>query len=297
MDTRSLSRLQSTPSHSPIPRRKSEYLHPLPSIHRSPSPRPSPGPSSFLTAHRLTNVLDDMVSVLSSRTGRQSPIRSPAYLNLWRGFGLEKPKKNRLKYGKRNQISREIALKTIYVNAKKPRNCRNMFNLLKFLGFDFDFPLFSLLISSFLHINPENEVKMIDWISLFSPKTSEDADISQFPTTQFALISKLKEEIGLGNLSLSRSFETWYSLIRDESGEMTKTTEINSTNDLYGVSVVEITERMEKICGKKWKINEQKHLILQLLTNLQRFLYKIGALMYIYLQKYPPSSLFIFFLH
>ena len=233
-------------------------------------------------ALQLAQVLDGMVSVMSSRTGRESPLRSAGYLQMRRGLGPVKSCKL-AKVGKKMEIgvvpSKEV-FAGMYEAVSRPRTGKKLYELMKALGYDLDQQLFHLLLDTYLQAKPGQELTCEDWITLLSGHSVRSRLLPLPAESRFALISAVKYEVSKANSDFLCVCATWNRLAKTETGETARFSAVQTISDLYSIPNSEVNAKIEELFGRGWTLSEEKYLNLLLPLVLQRTFYEVGMLIY-----------------
>lgn len=229
----------------------------------------------------LFHVLDDMVTVLSSRSGRVSPLRSPGYLHRWK---RQARSHRQMQTDKKDTEVRLLPPKevftAIYEAVQRPRTGRRLYDLIKALGYDIDQQLFYLLLETYIRVKQGQELTCEDWLGLLLSNSLGSKALPQASESHSALLSFIKFEVSKANSAFLYACSTWHSLPKAETGEASRLSAAHTLSDLYNIPTAEINEKVESLYGKGWTLSEEKYLMLLFPLILQRTLYEVGRVMY-----------------
>lgn len=224
-----------------------------------------------------------MVSVLSSRTARESPLRCPVYLQMWRKQGLAK----RGKQGKRGKEAGEMTFvpqKDVFTGiieaVDRPRTGKKLYELMQALGYDLDQQFFYQLLETYLQAKPGQELTREDWVSLLFDGSMKAQPLQLCPESRLALISAVKYEVSKANSVFMLIFATWNRLTKTETGETARFSAVHAISALCSLPNSEVNARIERLYGRGWTLSEKKYLNLLFPIVLQRTLYTVGVLIH-----------------
>ena len=231
----------------------------------------------------LSHVLDDMVTVLSSKSGRVSPLRSAGYLHRWKGLG--QARSHRQMQANKKEIEVRLlppkeVFTAIYEAVERPRTGRRLYDLIKALGYDIDQHLFYLLLETYMRVKQGQELTCEDWLGLLLNNSMKSKAFPQASDSHSALFSFIKFEVSKANSAFLYACSTWHSLAKAETGEASRLSAVHMISNLYNVPTAEISAKMESLYGKGWTLSEEKYIVLLFPLILQRTLYEIGRVMY-----------------